>query len=48
MQQSDHLSPLLTAPGASTLVDLVRRLAIAGLLLAALTLFASVALTIQN
>jgi hypothetical protein len=43
-QTANRLSSELTAPSASSVGALVRRLAIAGFLLAALTILASIAL----
>ena len=44
----DRLPSVVTTPSASSLADLVRRLAVAGLLLTVLTVLASIALTAQN
>jgi hypothetical protein len=47
-QTGDRVPAALTAPPVSSVAELVRRLAVASVILTALTVLASIALTIQN
>jgi hypothetical protein len=47
-QTIDHLPSVLAVPAASSFGELARRLAVTGVLLAALTILASIALAAQS